>query len=178
MFITTTQLMTELSAALTTGLTGGFVLLMSGAVPTKAQQDELVDAATYSVGVFSQAKIKTWVETAGKGGGKIIAQYDLSSAETTIELKYNKITLGLSKITTKGVGLITPTPTPTWAFIGFLSYTSGTVSVGNAQAHYGIIATVGIGEASTADLKIAGAVAQGQDFKLGDLKFNLDTLSI
>ena len=177
MFITTTQLLTELAYSLTTGATSGFVLLMSGAVPTKAQQDELVDTATFPAGVFSLVSIKTWVEAAGKGGGKIIAQYDLSP-ETTIDLKYNKITLGLSKTTTKGVGLINPTPTPTWAFIGFLTYSSGTVPVGNAQAHYGIIATVGIGEASSADLKIAGAVAQGQDFKLGDLKFNLDTLSI
>jgi hypothetical protein len=95
----------------------------------------------------------------------------------TFDLKYNQLNIALSKSATKGTGLITPTPTPTWAIILFSLYT-GSVAASTLQTYYGIFATVGIGEASTADLKIAGAVAQGQDFKLGDLKFNLDTLSI
>ena len=176
MFVTTTQILTEFASPAIAGSTRGFVLLMSGAVPTKSQQDEFVDAAGSPVGIFSYPKIKTWVETVGKGGGKIIAQYDFNT-EVTFDLKYNQLNIGLSKSANKGTGLITPTPTPTWVFVGFGFY-SGTAASSNAQSYYGIIATVGIGEASTADLKIAGAVAQGQDFKLGDLKFNLDTLSI
>lgn len=176
MFITATELLTEMAALLNTGTTQGFVLLMSGAVPTKAKQEELVNTTTYQQGTFSYPAIKTWVETAGKGGGKIIAQYEYSN-EVTVDLKYNQLNLALSKSVGKGTGLVTPTPTPTWAFIGFGYYT-GTINAMNAQTYFGIIASVGIGEASNADLKIAGAVALGQDFKLGDLKFNLDTLSI
>ena len=176
MFVTTTQILTEFAAPAIAGTTRGFVLLMSGAVPTKSQQDELVDVAAVLSGVFSYPKIKTWVETSGKGGGKIIAQYDFTT-EVTFDLKYNQLNIGLSKSNNKGTGLITPTPTPTWVFVGFGFYT-GSAAASTAQSYYGIIATVGIGESSSADLKIAGAVAQGQDFKLGDLKFNLDTLSV